>query len=235
MFTIRKLAHKICDAPGFPEDQSPSLISRDVDAYQVIVLAPLPVEGNSTHSEVSETPRPNSSYLGELDDERARHEEMPPAHSLSLTFHFKKKQNGASLYKLADHLNKFMKTDDGEHLNEVQWAGIWSGSRLHPRQRIREAVLKVMAQSPLRLRNTMADSVNLEVHQLSADNEYTSTTSARTPPRSTENTPPLGGDIRSMNPEEGNAKRELEDDTSFTFEGSGTLKRRRHSSSKMTA
>jgi len=139
MFTTSKLAKMICDAPGFPSDQKPSLTTRDVDAWQHIILAPLPREGLS-----ASVPTP-SAENGEEDEEEDEGDKPVPQ-SLSLTFHFKQKQDEADLKKLADHLKKFMKLDNAS-LHKVHWGGLWGGWRPHPGHRFREIVGRVMAHA----------------------------------------------------------------------------------------
>lgn len=119
MFPTSKLAKKISECPGFPKTQIPSLLSRNTEAYQRIVLAPLPREGDS-----ESTPARHSE--GEDENEEEDEEERPSDLSLSLTFHFKHKQEESKLVKrLADHLKMFMKLESS--LQKVQWGGIWRG------------------------------------------------------------------------------------------------------------
>jgi hypothetical protein len=153
MFTTSKLAKKISECPDFPEEQNPSLTTRDVEAWQHIILAPLPREGVSAL-----TPAPNSEDEdenedgGEDEDEGEDEEEdednKPVQQFLSLTFHFKHKEDESELLKkLADHLKKFMKLEPSLH--KVQWGGIWGELRPPPGHRWREAVRKVMSKSPV--------------------------------------------------------------------------------------
>ncbi|KAH8790381.1 hypothetical protein F5882DRAFT_401411 [Hyaloscypha sp. PMI_1271] len=144
MFTTSKLAKKISECPDFPEEQNPSLTTRDVEAWQHIILAPLPREGVSVL-----TPAPNSGDEDENEDEDEEDEDDKPVQQfLSLTFHFKHKEDESELLKkLADHLKKFMKLEPSLH--KVQWGGIWGESQPPPGQRWREAVRKVMSKSPV--------------------------------------------------------------------------------------
>jgi len=136
MFTTSKLAKMICDCPAFPKDQKPSLTTRDIDAWQHIILAPLPRQG---------VPAPTPAPDEDEDEEEDEHSKPVPQF-LSLTFHFKQKQDEADLKKLADHLKKFMKLDNAA-LQKVQWGGIWGGWRPPPGHRIRDAVRRLMARS----------------------------------------------------------------------------------------
>lgn len=174
MFTTSKLAKTICAAPRFPEDQLPSLTTRDLDAYQHIVLAPLPLEGSLT----------SATEYEDGDDED---EPKPVPQSLNLTFHFKSKQDEQELKKLAYHLKKFMKLNETT-LHKVQWGGIWSGSI--PRgQRLRELVSKVMAErSPLWQRPSSLSSQTGDTSSLTGQaplanlqHEHSSSTTEYTP------------------------------------------------------
>jgi hypothetical protein len=140
MFTTSKLAKMIYDCPDFPKEQMPLLTTRDIDAYQHIILAPLPRGDSST------TPPPSSEDEDEQDEEDENHKPAPQF--LSLTFHFKHKQDETQLKKLADHFNRFMKLENPS-LYKVQWGGIWGEGRPPPGQRWRDAVLKVMSKSPV--------------------------------------------------------------------------------------
>lgn len=147
MFTTSKLAKKISECPDFPEEQNPSLTTRDVEAWQHIILAPLPREGVSAL-----TPAPNSEdedgNEDEDEDEEEEEDNKPVQQFLSLTFHFKHKEDESELLKkLADHLKKFMKLEPSLH--KVQWGGIWGELRPPPGHRWREAVRKVMSKSPV--------------------------------------------------------------------------------------
>ena len=135
MFTTSKLAKTISECPDFPEEQNPSLTTRDIEAWQHIILAPLPADGVA-----SLTPAPNSEHEdgGEEDDEDDKSNDQ----FLSLTFHFKHKQDESELLKkLADHLKKFMKVEPSLH--KVQWGGLWSGLATPPGHRWRVAVRKL--------------------------------------------------------------------------------------------
>ncbi|KAE9365616.1 hypothetical protein N431DRAFT_563478 [Stipitochalara longipes BDJ] len=135
MFTTSKLAKTICDCPDFPQGQSPSLTTRDIDAWQHIILAPLPREGVSTR-----TPTPSREH--ENDDEEEDEDYKPIPQFLSLTFQFKHKQDAMQFKKLADHLKKFMKVDNTS-LENVQWGGIWSGEAQQPSHRWRHAISRL--------------------------------------------------------------------------------------------
>jgi hypothetical protein len=130
----------IYDCPDFPKEQMPLLTTRDIDAYQHIILAPLPRGDSST------TPPPSSEDEDEQDEEDENHKPAPQF--LSLTFHFKHKQDETQLKKLADHFNRFMKLENPS-LYKVQWGGIWGEWRPPPGHRLREAVRKVMSKSPV--------------------------------------------------------------------------------------
>lgn len=116
MFTTSKLAKKISECPDFPEEQNPSLTTRDIEAWQHIILAPLPADGVAPL-----TPAPNSEHEDEGEEEDENNK--PNDQFLSLTFHFKHKQDESELLKkLADHLKKFMKVE--RSLHKVQWGGL---------------------------------------------------------------------------------------------------------------
>lgn len=135
MFTTSKLAKKISECPDFPEEQNPSLTTRDIEAWQHIILAPLPADGAA-----SLTPAPNSEH--EDEDEEEDENDKPNDQFLSLTFHFKHKQDESELLKkLADHLKKFMKVEPSLH--KVQWGGLWGGLAPPPGHRWRVAVRKL--------------------------------------------------------------------------------------------
>lgn len=177
MFTTSKLAKMICDAPKFPQDQKPSLTTRDVDAWQHIILAPLPRDGVST-------PAP-SVHEDEDKDEDENEDDKPIPQSLSLTFHFKAKPDEMELKGLADYLKKFMKLHDTS-LHKVQWGGIWGAGRVSPGHRFREAVGRVMAQthSPsLKLKNPTFPSNSIQSDRLSPQrwNYSSGSSTERTP------------------------------------------------------
>lgn len=135
MFTTSKLAKKISECPDFPEEQNPSLTTRDIEAWQHIILAPLPADGVA-----SLTPAPNSEHEDEGEEEDEN--DKPNDQFLSLTFHFKHKQDESELLKkLADHLKKFMKVE--RSLHKVQWGGLWGGLAPPPGHRWRVAVRKL--------------------------------------------------------------------------------------------
>jgi len=141
MFTTSRLAKEICSAPGFPEEQNPSLTSRDPDAYNHIVLAPLPSEGT-----------PETTFPPKTDDDEDEDSLESDPQCLSLTFHFNKKQEEKDLWKLADCLNKFKKLDETS-LQDVHFGGIWSGPRQSIEQRthkLREVVSRVLQDPDLR-------------------------------------------------------------------------------------
>jgi hypothetical protein len=140
MFTTSKLAKMIYDCPDFPKEQMPLLTTRDIDAYQHIILAPLP-RGDS-----SGTPSPSSEDEDEQDEEGKNDKPVPQF--LSLTFHFKHNQDETQLKKLADYFKRFMKLENPS-LYKVQWGGIWGEWRPPPGHRWREAVRKVMSKSPV--------------------------------------------------------------------------------------
>jgi hypothetical protein len=141
MFTTSKLAKRICDCPEFPKDQQPSLSTRDIDAWKHIILAPLPREGIKP---IMPAPRSEDEDQNEEEDE----DDKAVPQFLNLTFHFKRKQNESQFKKLADDLKRFMKLDNTS-LYKVQWGGVWGGSRPPRGHRLREAVRKVMSQSPI--------------------------------------------------------------------------------------
>jgi hypothetical protein len=160
MFTTSKLAKMICDAPGFPQDQKPSLTTRDVDAWQHIILAPLPREGVSA---------PAPSAEDDEEDKDVDEEDKPIPQSLFFIFHFKAKPDEAELKKLADYLKKFLKLDITS-LHKVQWGGIWAAGRISPGHRFREAVGRVMAQTHLptsKLKNLTFPSNPIQSDRLS--------------------------------------------------------------------
>jgi hypothetical protein len=181
MFTTSKLAKRICDCPEFPKDQQPSLITRDIDAWKHIILAPLPREGVS-----APTPAPSSEVEDQNGEEDEDDRTVPQF--LSLTFHFKHKQNEIQFKKLADDLKRFMKLDNTS-LYKVQWGGTWGGSRRPRGHRLREAVFKVMSQSPVSAfkNSTFASSSVQQASRLSPDTRH------HHPFLSTERTPLLSG------------------------------------------
>jgi hypothetical protein len=181
MFTTSKLAKRICDCSEFPKDQQPSLITRDIDAWKHIILAPLPRDGVS-----APTPAPS----GEDEDQNGEEDEDDKAvpQFLSLTFHFKHKQNETQFKKLADDLKRFMKLDNTS-LHKVQWGGVWGGSKPPRGHRLRQAVFKVMSQSPVSAfkNSAFASSSVQQSSRLSPD------TGHHPPFLSTERTPLLSG------------------------------------------
>jgi hypothetical protein len=85
-------------------------------------------------------------------------------------------------------LKRFMKLDNTS-LYKVQWGGIWGGSRRPRGHRLREAVFKVMSQSPVSgfKNSTFASSGVQQGSRLSPD------TGHHPPFLSTERTPLLSG------------------------------------------
>ena len=67
---------------------------------------------------------------------------------LTLTFHFKYKQDEDQLKMLADHLKKFMKLDNTS-LQKICWDSLSSGKSQPLSSRWREAVSRVMASSKM--------------------------------------------------------------------------------------
>jgi hypothetical protein len=154
MFTTSKLAKMICDAPGFPMDQKPSLTTQDVDAWQHIILSPL-------HHEAP------LSWAQLIPAEDAD-EGVPDPQFLNLTFHFKRRQDEADLKQLADHLKKFMKVSSTD-LHKVYWGAIW-GERNPSADRFREAVQRAMAHTQptdSRSNNPNWPSISVRVDRLS--------------------------------------------------------------------
>lgn len=168
MFTTSKLAAKICEAPGFPTDQKPSLTTRDIDAYQRIVLAPLPFPGDP-------------AQVVDDDDED---DIKPTPECLDLTFFFKTKQDPKELKKLADHLIKFMKFDDTS-LHKVQWSGI----RPPAHSRFRAVVNELIARArPRRLSASNVSPSSPVGGGLSPPGGYATSDGLLTPTSATEHT-----------------------------------------------
>jgi hypothetical protein len=159
MFTTSKLAKTIWECPDFPKEQKPSLTTRDVEAWQHIILAPLPADGVA-----SLTPAQNSEDEDECEEEDE--DDKPNDQFLSLTFHFKHKQDESELLKkLADHLKKFMRVEPSLH--KVQWCGLWGGLAPPPGHRWRDAVRKLkmlQGRSPI---SPAFPSVNAQNDRLS--------------------------------------------------------------------
>ncbi|KAG4435036.1 hypothetical protein IFR05_009492 [Cadophora sp. M221] len=147
MFATSKLAKRIYDAPNFPQEQKPSLTTRNVDALHHIILAPIPRDG----SVGAAVPANVDDDEEEVESEDESDKVVPQF--LSLTFQFKEAQDDADLKKLADHLKMFMKLDTG--LQKVQWGALWDGSGPPPGSRMRDIVKKFMAsdQSPISARS----------------------------------------------------------------------------------
>jgi hypothetical protein len=173
MFTTSKLAAKICEAPGFPPDQKPSLTTRDMDSYQRIVLAPLPFSGDP------------AQVIDDDDEDDIK----PTPECLNLTFFFKTKQDPKELKKLADHLIKFMKFDDTS-LHKVQWSGIRPPAHL----RFRAVVNKLMARrQPRRSSASNASPSSPVGGGLSQPGGYATPDGLLTPTAATEHTTLLPG------------------------------------------
>lgn len=139
-FTTTKLAARICEAPDFPNDQKPSLTSRDIDSYRRIVLAPLLLNHEEAHTVTTMNVQPTTIDIYE----DGRDEKHNPE-CLNLTFQFRKTQAEKELKMLADHLISFMKMNDTT-LYKVQWGGITSANSAPARSKFRSVVQKVMAR-----------------------------------------------------------------------------------------
>lgn len=189
MFTTSKLAKTIYDCPDFPKNQKPSLTTRDIDAWQHIILAPLPREGISAMS-------PAQHSEDEDDNDEEDEIDKPIPQFLSLTFHFKQKQDETELKRLADHLKKFMKAESTS-LQKVQWGGFREGWRQPRGHRLRQAVLKVMSQSPTSAsKNSNSLSRSVQGDRLSPQMAY------NIGPPSTDERTPLLSDASSVTFEE---------------------------------
>ena len=171
MFTTSKLAKTIWECPDFPKEQKPSLTTRDVEAWQLIFLAPLPADGVA-----SLTPARNSEDEDEGEEEDE--DDKPNDQFLSLTFHFKHKQSESVLLKkLADHLKKFMLVESSLH--NVQWGGLWGGLAPPPGHRLRAAVRKVL--SNLSQRRLRRSSISPALPSVNAQNDRLSPQAAHHP------------------------------------------------------
>jgi hypothetical protein len=105
-FTMTELANKIRDAPNFPREQVPTLIARDPQCSQRIVLSPLPSKGEEDAG--AEEPK-----------------EVVPEY-LELRFYFDKAPNDHELKDLALALTRHINNSKGGSLYRVSFGGLYS-------------------------------------------------------------------------------------------------------------
>jgi hypothetical protein len=119
-FSTSALAKKIGEAPNFPEDQTPCILSRDSDSTQRIILSPL---------------------LGSDNLATGPFEPMPykPHECVDLQFFFSKEISASELRDLTTHLKHHIKLR-GTSLYKVTWNGLSTG----PAGKFRSVVRKII-------------------------------------------------------------------------------------------